>query len=149
MNNPNATYQELPDKLTFIRRPPPSAPSPESYVTAPSSPLVSGDIRQQDAAAGMPPIIFGRKKDAERMSDENIARMRKLRQEDPQNWTAGKLAKEFGCSQYFVRYVATLNRAERRASWKRREELHEKFRARWGEKTVLEEEIRKKRREFW
>ncbi|KAJ2978638.1 hypothetical protein NUW54_g11257 [Trametes sanguinea] len=39
-NNPHATYQELADKnLTFIHRPPPTAPSPLSYTTSPASPL--------------------------------------------------------------------------------------------------------------
>ena len=84
-----------------------------------------------------------------RMSDEGIQKMQELRRADPQKWTAGKLAKEFGCTQGFVRMWTKLPKAERRQALARRDADHEKHRAKWGEKKLLQKEIRKKRREFW
>ena len=97
----------------------------------------------------LPPVLFPKKPEPPRMGDEDIARMRALRAEDPTKWTAGRLAKEFNCTQTFVRLMAPLKKAEKRVALAKRDAEHAEFRARWGEKTLLHEEIRKKRKEFW
>ena len=83
------------------------------------------------------------------MSDEDIAKMQELRLADPEQWTAGKLAKEFGCTQAFARLWTKLPKAARRKALSLRDAEHEKHRAKWGEKKLLQKEIRKKRKEFW
>ena len=83
------------------------------------------------------------------MSDEDIEKMQQLRREDPQKWTAGKLAKEFGCTQSFARIMARLPKPERRKALARRDAEHETHRAKWGEKKLLQKEIRAKRKDFW
>ena len=149
LNNPRAAYQELPGDLTFIRRPPPSAASPESFTTAPSSPLVTGDVRENDPTK-LPPVVSEKKAPAQgRMSDEDIARMRELRAKDPVQWTAGRLAKEFGCSPWFVGQITSLKGPERRKALEERDREHATNREKWGERRSMNAELRKRRKEFW
>ncbi|KIP04668.1 hypothetical protein PHLGIDRAFT_75527 [Phlebiopsis gigantea 11061_1 CR5-6] len=147
VNNPHAEYNALPGELTFIHRPPPTAPAPDSYATLPTSPLLKSE---SNAPSELPPQLFARKKpEPARMSDEDIQKMQQLRREDPQKWTAGKLAKEFGCTQGFARMFTKLPKAEQRKALARRDVEHDKHRAKWGEKKLLQQEIRAKRKEFW
>lgn len=146
-NNPHADYKSLPGDLTFIHRPPPSASAPESYTTLPASPLLKP---AHNATAELPPALFPRKASPPpRMSDEDIAKMQELRRSDPEKWTAGKLAKEFGCTQAFARMWTKLPKAERRKALARRDSEHEKCREQWGEKKLFQKEIRNKRKELW
>ncbi|THG96164.1 hypothetical protein EW026_g5620 [Hermanssonia centrifuga] len=147
VNNPNAVYEELPGDLTFIHRPPPSAASPESYTTSPASPLVMPV--KTPAGATLPPSVRKEKPAPPRMSDEDLARMRELRAKNPRYWTAGKLAKELNCSQLFVRMMAGLKNSEKKAALKKRDEEHQRFRSQWGEKRVMNQEIRMKRQQYW
>lgn len=150
LNNPHAAYKDLPDNLTFIHRPPPSAASPESYITAPASPLLTTTNATKATKRGdLPPPLHSKKPSPQRMSDADIEKMRSLRQKNPTEWTAGKLAKEFNCTQMFVRLMAPLKKSQRRVALARRDADHEEYRARWGEKAWLTKEIRAKRREFW
>lgn len=146
-NDPNVVHQTLPNDLTFIHRPPPTAPTPFSYTTAPASPLLKKDA--SSAGNPLPPTLRTEKPQPERLSDEQVARLRKLRAEDPVKWTRGRLAKEFGCTQSFVMHVAALKSSDRKKALTLREAEHEKARSTWGEKRSLVREIRKKRREFW
>lgn len=149
VNNPHATYESLPDDLTFIHRPPPSAPTPESYTTLPASPLLR-PVANASSEARLPPELFPHKKTApEWMSQENIEKMKKLRAEDPVKWTAGKLAKEFGCTQSFARIVARLPKQAKREALARREAEHSTHREKWGEKKLLQKQFQERRREFW
>ncbi|KAJ3553089.1 hypothetical protein NM688_g3804 [Phlebia brevispora] len=149
LNNPHAAYQELPGDLTFIHRPPPSAASPESYTTAPTSPLLRSST-SADVQQSLPPVLFPKSKpEPPRMSDENLAEMRRLRAENPSEWTAGKLAKKFDCTQTFVRLMAPLKKVNKRIALAQRDAEHAVFRERWGEKKKLIKDIRDKRKEFW
>ncbi|GJE88340.1 hypothetical protein PsYK624_044230 [Phanerochaete sordida] len=150
VNNPNAAYEALPDDLTFIHRPPPSAPSPESYTTLPTSPLLKPVAPAAAGDTALPPALAPRKKAAaERMSQERIAEMQRLRAADPAAWTAGRLAKAFGCTQHFARIVAPLAKPLRRAALAARDAEHAARRERWGEKKLLQREVVQKRKEFW
>ncbi len=146
-NDPNVTHQSLPNDLTFIHRPPPTAPTPFSYTTSPASPLL--DESTLATGSTLPPTLRPEKLQPERLSDEQIARLRKLRAEDPVKWTRGRLAKEFGCTQSFVMHVAALKSSDRKKALASRDAEHENARSEWGEKRSLVREIRKKRRDFW
>lgn len=147
-DNPHATYESLSEDLTFIRRPPPTAESPESYTVSPASPLLKP---QASTPTGeLPPVLFPRKSpEPPRMSKELIEKMRELRRKDPAAWTAGKLAKEFGCTQSFVRMWASLKKPERRKALARRDVEHDANREKWGDKRLMQKDIRLKRKEFW
>ncbi|KAI0357425.1 hypothetical protein OH77DRAFT_1502990 [Trametes cingulata] len=148
VNNPHATYQELPDaNATFIHRPPPTAPSPLSYTTAPASPLLKDG--PTPVAGPLPPSLRRDKGARPRLSDEDIAKMRELRRADPQTWTRGALARQFNCTPWFVAKMIALKGPERKAALEKREKEHEAARAKWGERKSLQADIRKKRKEFW
>ncbi|KAF9018543.1 hypothetical protein BDZ89DRAFT_901853, partial [Hymenopellis radicata] len=147
--NPKAAVTALPDDLTFIHRPPPTAPSPFSLTTNPVSPLLRPAT---NTGAKLPPksrpnkeIIPARKP----LSEEQIDKIRELRRGNPEMYSRGKLAKMFKVSQNFVGLVASLKSSKRKALLKQRELLHETQRAKWSERHQLVMAIRKKRREFW
>ncbi|KAI0338907.1 hypothetical protein BDW22DRAFT_657375 [Trametopsis cervina] len=149
VNNPHATYESLPGDLTFIHRPPPTAPSPESYTTNPSSPLLRPPT-PVSSSSGLPPVLFpDTRVKPERMSQEDIRRMKELRKSDPDNWPVLKLAKEFGCTAQFVKLMAPLTTSQRKKKQAARDAEHAKRRAQWGERKALVRDIQKKRRELW
>ncbi|KAH9948837.1 mitochondrial ribosomal protein subunit L20-domain-containing protein [Amylocystis lapponica] len=146
INNPHATYQALPEDLTFIHRPPPTAPSPESYTTAPASPLLRP---AGPAADALPPTLRTETPSPPRASDQVLQQIRKLRLEDPEKWTRTRLSKEFGCTPGFVGRVASLKVADRKKVLRKRDQEHAQARAQWGERKAFVADARKKRREFW
>ncbi|KIL67853.1 hypothetical protein M378DRAFT_72661 [Amanita muscaria Koide BX008] len=158
-DNPNAVVTHLPDEnLTFIHRPPPTAPSPFSLTTAPASPLLQSKPTPLTDATGapvpLPPISRPRLNKAsspalERLSDEDVQKMRQLRRSDPQTYTRTKLADMFGCTQTFVGAVAALKKSQRKAVIRKEEEKMGTQRAGWSEKKVLVREIKAKRRLLW
>ena len=149
LNNPHAVTTSLPDDLTFIHRPPPSAPTPFSYTVNPTSPLLLAGSQPQTPGSALPPPLSQPKLERPRLSDDKIMEMQCLRVQDPKRYTRTRLAEMFGCSPVFVSYVAPLGHAEQEAALARRERAHNKARAQWGEKAALIREIRKKRKEFW
>ena len=148
-NNPKAVVTKLEqDKLTFIHRPPPTAPSPFSLTTAPVSPL----LRPPTATNGpLPPSLKSRKEKEQqpRLSDEDLIKLRELRFSDPLKWTRGRLAKMFNCTNAFVGSIAPLKKSARRTTYRIRDEEHERARAKWSERHALVKAIQKKRRELW
>jgi len=69
--------------------------------------------------------------------------MRRLRANDPENWTRIKLAKKFNCSSLFVRMCCEATKEEIEAEKAKMEAL----KARWGPKRRMAREDRVKRRE--
>lgn len=149
VNNPKAVVINLEDEnLTFIHRPPPTAPSPLSYTTAPASPLLRPPTVPYDGP--LPPLSRAPPPEPQpRLSDEDLEKLRQLRLSDPVKYTRGRLAKMFNCSQSFVGQVAALKKPQRKAIVKTRDEIHESFREKWSEKHSVVMAIRKKRRELW
>ncbi|KAI0632438.1 mitochondrial ribosomal protein subunit L20-domain-containing protein [Trametes polyzona] len=148
VNNPHAVYQELSDaNATFIHRPPPTAPSPLSYTTSPASPLLKDG--PTPVTGELPPVVGRTVPQQARVSDEDIAKIRQLRREDPEKWTRTRLAKEFNCTPWFVSKVSSLTAAQRRQALQKREAEHAAAREKWGERKSLQQEVRKKRKEFW
>jgi Mitochondrial ribosomal protein subunit L20 len=149
INNPNATVTSLKDQdLTFIHRPPPTAPSPFSLTTAPTSPLL---LDPSPIRGPLPPFIRPSADKAEppRASDEVVTKIRRLRLSNPTKYTRGKLAKMFGCTSSFVAGIAALKKPQRTALIRTRDEKHTEAREKWSEKKSMVRAIRVKRREFW
>ena len=144
-NNPNATYQQVSEDLTFIHRPPPTSSSPLSYTTNPASPL----LREPSEAPNALPPNLRAEKTKPRMSDEDLAKLIELRKSDPDTWTTAKLAKKFNCTQRFVMMQAPLKSADRKRFRKVWEAEHQANRDKWGDKKALNHAIRQQRREFW
>lgn len=149
LNNPNTVTTSLPEDLTFIHRPPPSASTPHSYTVNPTSPLLLADSPLPETGSSLPPPLARPRLERPRLSDDQITEMQRLRAQDPKRYTRTKLAELFGCSPAFVSYVAPLGRSEQKAALARRERAHEKSRTQWGEKSAIIREIRRKRKEFW
>lgn len=147
INNPKAAVKTLEeDNLTFIHRPPPTAPSPYSLTTAPASPLLRPATSHVES---LPPVLHRPPTEQPRMSDEQIEKMRSLRFSNPAVYSRGKLAKMFNCTQAFVAQMAALKKPQRKALIRIRDQRHEKYREKWSEKHALVKAIRVKRREMW
>ncbi|KAJ3821862.1 mitochondrial ribosomal protein subunit L20-domain-containing protein [Lentinula raphanica] len=149
INNPSATVTPLLDEdLTFIHRPPPTAPSPISYTTNPISPLLKPFSQTSSA---LPPLLrpSAEKSTPQRLTAEQIAEIRRLRALDPVKWTRGRLAKKFECTQQFVALVAATKKSTRAKLIQRRNEEHAANRAKWSEKRSLVAAISQKRRQYW
>ncbi|KAH7885366.1 mitochondrial ribosomal protein subunit L20-domain-containing protein [Phlebopus sp. FC_14] len=148
-NSPNATVTTLEkSNLTFIHRPPPTAPSPHSTTLSPASPL----LRPPTPTGGpIPPMLrpSSYKPEPERLSAEDLEKMRELRLQDPSTYTRSKLAKMFNCSPNLVYKVAALPKTQRKELAKKQETEHTRIRAGWGEKKATFVAIRQKRREYW
>ncbi|KAF9077561.1 mitochondrial ribosomal protein subunit L20-domain-containing protein [Rhodocollybia butyracea] len=149
INNPSATVTNLPDEeLTFIHRPPPTAPSPISYTTNPVSPLLKDPTPSTSSA--LPPLTRPSTESSyPRLTTEQIAEIRRLRSVNPVKWTRGVLAKKFNCSQQFVALVAATKKSTRRQLIRNRDVEHEKNREQWSEKRRLVVAISQKRRQYW
>jgi len=166
-DNPNAIVSKLndDDSLTFIHRQPPTAPSPFSLSTAPVSPLLRpspllstspSTITAAKPATRLPPLLRPsaeaaekQHEERERLSDEAVAEIRRLRRSNPEEYTRGRLAKMFGCTQGFVAGVAALRKPLRKRMVRKREEEHGKARSQWGERKELVRETRRLRRGEW
>lgn len=146
--SPHVTHHQITPDLTFIHRPPPTAPTPFSLTTAPSSPLLSPP--SSSTAGPLPPLTkcLHNKLDA-KLTEEQIEEMKRLRAADPLTYTRQRLATQFGCSPLFVPIVAPLSKTERRKALERRDHEHEANRSQWGERKEMVVAIRKKRRSLW
>ena len=138
------------DNLTFIHRPPPSAPTPLSTTLNPSSPLLRPPTKAKGTKR-LPPLLrpSAYVKEPPRVSPETIKEIRRLREEDPTKYTRSVLADKFNTTSHFIALVAAMSLRERKEVLKKREEQHRKNRESWGDRKSLAVEIRKKRREFW
>ncbi|KAF8908941.1 hypothetical protein CPB84DRAFT_1766412 [Gymnopilus junonius] len=132
IDNPKAVVTKLEDEhLTFIHRPPPTAPSPFSLTTAPASPLLRPPTTPYDGP--LPPLSRSGP------SSRPLAL----------KYSRGRLARMFKCTQTFVGLVAPLKKALRKTLLKDRDAKHELARQKWSEKHSLVKAISKKRRELW
>jgi hypothetical protein len=158
VDNPKAVVTKLEGgALTFVHRPPPTAPTPYSLTTLPASPLLRPKSSLATTSEStrpplpLPPSIRPEKskESPPRMSEEDMAKLKMLRRSDPVVYTRGKLAKMFGCTTTFVGMVAPLKKSQCRATHQVLNERHEEARRRWSEKHTIVKAIRAKRRELW
>ncbi|KAF8724908.1 hypothetical protein AX14_008475 [Amanita brunnescens Koide BX004] len=150
-NNPKAVVTQLSEEnLTFIHRPPPTAPSPYSLTTAPASPLLWQYPTPPDDTP-LPPVSRARlyKPQPERLPEEDVEKIRQLRRSDPETYTRQKLAQMFGCTQTFVGAVAGLKKSLRKKVIRKEAARFERQREAWSEQKVTARAIRGKRRELW
>ncbi|KAG6877125.1 hypothetical protein C0993_010077 [Termitomyces sp. T159_Od127] len=147
-NNPQAVVTSLEDEdLTFIHRPPPTAPSPFSLSTNPTSPLLQPPTPV--TTAPLPPLIRKEVPMPDRASDKVVAQIRRLRRSDPNTYTRLKLAEMFGVTSNFVGAIAALKSSARRARFRLDAEKQEKLREKWSERKITARAIRAKRQQFW
>lgn len=150
LNKLNVGVQNLEeDNLTFIHRPPPTAPTPFSTTLEPASPLLRPPAKSGDVA--LPPLLrpSAYVKEPPRVTPEQMEEIRRLRRENPEKFSRTKLAEMFNCTTHFIAQIAALPPTKRKEFTRKRDEAHERIRQRWGEKKSLFVDIRKKRREFW
>ncbi|KAF7314213.1 Glutathione S-transferase C-terminal-like protein [Mycena kentingensis (nom. inval.)] len=153
-NNPNAAVTKLEDGgssgLTFIHRPPPTAPSPFSLTTNPTSPLLRPPTTPHGGP--MPPLVrkpTEKEVERPRASEQTMQEIKRLRASDPKKYTCGVLARKFNVTRGFVQAIAALTKSQRRQKRAAQEAIAEAARAKWSEKHSMTMAIRKKRRELW
>ncbi|KAJ7459771.1 mitochondrial ribosomal protein subunit L20-domain-containing protein [Mycena latifolia] len=148
VNNPQAVVTDLPDEdLTFIHRPPPTAPSPFSLTTNPVSPLLRS--RPPQEAIPLPPLSRRPGKELPRASEQTMSEIRRLRALDPDRYSTGVLARKFKVTRGFVSSIAALKKSQRRAKRQEQNAVVEKAREKWSEKKTTLMMIKAKRRELW
>lgn len=142
--SPHAVRHALPSGETFIVRPPPTAGSHATTTLVPQ-PLLSPEAAP--TSGPLPPPLRPTRPPAARtdLSAEEIAELRALRAEDPIQYTAGALAKRFGCSPAFVSIVAPLSKELRERGAKDQKGVAHA----WGLNKRVAREGRKARRELW
>lgn len=80
------------------------------------------------------------------LTEADVEEMRRLRAEDPMEWSVGKLAKKFDCSRMFVQ-TATSSVAQGKKELQ--QQVLEIVKSRWGTKRRVAREDRALRRERW
>ena len=99
--------------------------------------------------ANLPPALAKHHRQARaatnQVTDDQIAQMQVLRNQDPYTNTAGHLAKEFGCSPTFVSIVAPAPKSVRQA----REAESDLKKATWGMNKRISRAQRAERRALW
>jgi hypothetical protein len=78
------------------------------------------------------------------LSESDVAKIQRLRSEDPKTWTRVALAEKFGCSQFFVGMVAK-NKVQAESVARR----HEGAREKWGARRKIAKEDRERRKALW
>ncbi|EPQ29618.1 uncharacterized protein PFL1_02837 [Pseudozyma flocculosa PF-1] len=137
---------------TFIVRPPPTSGTvasttliPQPLLSAPT-PTPAAEAADRDALAALPPALKrNTRKGAKMLTSEQIAEVQQLRQLDPINNTAGRLAKRFGCTPLFIQIVAPAPKVvkEGRLADAKLRELT------WGANKRLAKAERDERRKLW
>ncbi|KAF8527457.1 mitochondrial ribosomal protein subunit L20-domain-containing protein [Hysterangium stoloniferum] len=154
---PSATHYQVGPNLTFVHRPPPTAPTPFSLSIAPASPLllpptqVTSSLSEEASVSSTlpPPLWKERKQPEKRLTPEQVEEIKRLRAEDPVTWTKSRLAAQFGCLPCYISMIAPLKKSANREMLARREEVHEANRSRWGERKATAMAIREKRKSLW
>jgi Mitochondrial ribosomal protein subunit L20 len=102
--------------------------------------------RESETDSGEPPLLRSYPHIRRRhLGEEDLARMRTLRETNPQLYTRQRLAKMFDCSPVFVSMAAPLPREALKEVW--REKLEQKEGWTWRKQLVRE--MRKKRKDLW
>ena len=141
------------DHIVF--NPPSSAPSPyhtpakflplnDSRRALLTQPRTEGIPFQQEGQKLPPPVRAPYIKKYH-LNEAQIEEIRKLRGEDPFQWTRAVLAKKFECSQFFVGMVCEANSKRKEQS----RTILENTQSKWGNRRRVAREDKSKRREAW
>ncbi|QUC23297.1 uncharacterized protein UV8b_07538 [Ustilaginoidea virens] len=108
--------------------------------TNPGAPPPPGDDAVSEA--DLPPLMKYKRRTARyHLTQEDIDEIRRLRAQDPIEWSVGRLARKFDCSDVFVKMVAPASPEHHKWLQAR---LESKM-ARWGPKKAQAREDRKRR----
>ena len=144
-----ATRFPLTSGETFVVRPPPSQESSRMNVEASQALFDAAAPLSDERLANLPPALAKHHRQARaatnQVTDDQIAQMQVLRNQDPYTNTAGHLAKEFGCSPTFVSIVAPAPKSVRQA----REAESDLKKATWGMNKRISRAQRAERRALW
>lgn len=147
--SPLAVRYPLPTGETFIVRPPPSQTSSRVLVKHSEALFNAAKLASDTEMARLPPQLDKHHRQARNAShtldEQQIVQMQQLRQQNPFEYTAGKLAKQFGCSPTFVSIVAPAPKRLREA--RRAEDDLKK--ATWGLRKRISRAQRSERRALW
>lgn len=135
----------------------PSQASPSGSInseTIPKSFLPKDDPRRQLVQALRPrdhiqsefaPMLHQRKEKTHHLNGDDVAEIKRLRNEDPEKYTRKALAQKFGVSPLFISLVSSAP-ASRTTAMAERLEL---IKQNWHPKRALAREDRKKRKVLW
>lgn len=146
--SPDAARHTLPTGETFIVRPPPSASPVRSTIYQPQ-PLLNAQPASDTSS--LPPALRPstyRASQADRnavITPEQIAKIQRLRKEDPIKNTKTRLAKQFNCSPLFISIVAPLPKAVRQV----KEQQDNLKKQSWGLNKRVARAEREERRLLW
>ncbi|PAV17496.1 60s ribosomal l20 [Pyrrhoderma noxium] len=110
LSSPNATAVKLEDGMTLIHRPPPSAPSVFSTTALPASPLLLS--KRSDSETVPPRLRKERIYGNHVLTEDDFAKMQKLRDENPSYYTRSRLAKLYKCPPFLVAQKRTMGRTQ-------------------------------------
>jgi hypothetical protein len=111
--------------------PQPQTTNPSSIATPPTSPRKLPSIRPE----------YQKKY---HLTEEQIEEIRRLRKEDPRQWTRVRLAEKFECSQFFVSLCCSA--PEIKAE---RDKQIEEIKKKWGRRKMEAREARQERKKGW
>lgn len=163
---PDASFapssQETQDNIIF--NPPSSAPNvyhtpqkflpkndprrrmvaPTSSSTPPSTPGTSSGTQQPNNSGSLPTPVRPTYEKKYHLTQAQVEEIRKLRAEDPKQWTRVRLAEKFECSQFFVSLCCCAPEIKEQ----RDRELAE-IKSKWGRKKTEAREDRQTRKALW
>ncbi|KAK9462839.1 mitochondrial 54S ribosomal protein mL58 [Lipomyces oligophaga] len=135
----------LPPGLTY--NPPPSSASPFDTpdIFVPAS--IRANIASLPCLKVLPPPLKTFKEKQYHLDDQTVEEIRRLRKQDPQQWTKKALSLKFGCSQNFVHIVCNgIGSDSGKASFLRK---RNESRALWSPAKLQSRIHREKRKELW
>ncbi|KEY72099.1 hypothetical protein S40285_04483 [Stachybotrys chlorohalonatus IBT 40285] len=122
---------------------PPNDPRREALVRMRENPGAPSNLASKEADLS-PEMKYHRRTPRYHLTAEHIQEMRRLRNEDPLQWSVGRLAKKFDCSPIFVQMAAPASREH--LQWLK--EKLERKQERWGPMKTQAREERKARAEM-
>lgn len=96
------------------------------------------------SSSNLPPSVRPIAEKKYHLSAADVDEIRRLRTEDPRQWTRVRLAEKFGCSQFFVSLCGTAP-----AVAEQRQKELEEIKKKWGRAKREAREDRLKRKELW
>ncbi|KAK5164763.1 uncharacterized protein LTR77_009426 [Saxophila tyrrhenica] len=117
--------------------------APSSTTTPPSTPSTSSP-NEASASASRLRSIRPQYEKKYHLGREQIDEIRRLREEDPRQWTRVRLAEKFECSQFFVSLCCSAPAVK-----KEQDRQLEAIKRRWGRRKTEAREERKARKALW
>lgn len=140
-NPPSSAPNVYHTPLKFL---PKTDPRRRMHILIEAQSSASTDEAGSPKRTSLPPPLKPVRQQKYHLTADDIAEIRRLRQEDPRTWTRVKLAEKFNCSQFFVSLCAQAPeiKAERDV------EL-EAVKSSWGRQKREAREDRQRRKQLW